>query len=153
VPCPRLLGHQPLCTKSTKAPSFHPAKSSRCSAHPGICLEWWETGKQKKKKDPKFKAPKHVTDKYTVRFNDNKVEREVEKLIKLQEEEKEEGPEEAANTHQVEDFGVDERGSLKLSLKRRQLGGPPAAVSAAKVAGNWAACGLGQDFLVIGNHS
>lgn len=56
-------------------------------------------GEQKTKMDPKGKAAKRVTDEAMVRIDDCEVEREVEELMRLEEEDEAEVP---------EDYGVDE---------------------------------------------
>jgi hypothetical protein len=54
------------------------------------------TGKQKKGKKSKGKAAKRATGEDTVRVDDSDVESELEKLVRLDDEEEEEGPPEAA---------------------------------------------------------
>jgi hypothetical protein len=62
------------------------------------------TAKQKKKKEPQGKEVDPVSDEDTVRSNDSEVEREVEELMMVVEEE----AEEEAHAQDLEDLGVDE---------------------------------------------
>jgi hypothetical protein len=81
------------------------------------------TGKQKKGKKSKGKAAKRATGEDTLRVDDSDVESELEKLVRLDDEEEEEGPPEAAHLHEQQNFGIDQGTSLTLSRLRMQLGG------------------------------
>jgi hypothetical protein len=65
-------------------------------------------GKEKQTKAAKGKGKKRAKDEDTVRLDDSEVERQVEELERLDEEDEAEGPPEAALVREDEGFGVDE---------------------------------------------
>jgi hypothetical protein len=71
-----------------------PGEISQCSVPPGVCGEWWPEGekgkaKAKQTKAAKGKGTKRAADEDTVRLDDSEVERQVEELMRLDEEEEE----------------------------------------------------------------
>jgi hypothetical protein len=81
----------------------YPPRPPQCSACPGICGEWWPKRKGEghgETKVPKAKVRKRPVDEDTLRVDDIEVERQLEELMRM-EEEAEEGPPEAY-------FGIDE---------------------------------------------